>query len=83
MLTGPDTVGLGEGTAVLVGGRTGLGLVTRLGDPVGASVDEAVAGGVGVVRLDGRGELPVGAVSLHPASAVNTTSAPTSLTLRR
>ena len=79
MLTGPDTDGRREGTAVLVGGRTGVGLV-------GVSVDEVVAGGVGpvdeVVRLDGSGEPLVGA-SLHPASAVNTTSAPTSLTVRR
>lgn len=82
MLTGPDT-GLGRGEGTAVDGRTGVGL----GEPVGASVDDVVAGGAGlvdgVVRLDGRGELLVGAVSLHPASAVSTTSAPTSLTRRR
>ena len=70
-VTGPVAVGLAV-VGVAVADGDGGAVVAGLGGP---ELDGA--------ELDGRGELPDGAVSLHPASAVTTTRAPTSLTPRR
>ncbi|MEV6267932.1 hypothetical protein AB0L64_12225 [Kribbella sp. NPDC051936] len=79
IVTGPAAVGL-------------AGVGVRAGD-AGAELDGAGFDGVAVVGgsvvvggaelVDGRGDSPDGATSLHPASASTTTRTPTSLTPRR
>jgi len=80
-VTGPVAVGLAV-VGVAVADGDGGAVVAGLGGPEldGPELDGPELDGA---ELDGRGELPDGAVSLHPASAVTTTRAPTSLTPRR
>ncbi|MET9269021.1 hypothetical protein [Kribbella sp. NPDC003557] len=95
IVTGPATVGLADvgvrlGEAVADGGveLDGAGLDGAAVDGEAALVDgSAVVGGSAAVGgaelVDGRGDSPDGATSLHPASASTTTRAPSSLTPRQ
>lgn len=82
MLAGPVTagfvVGVGRGVEGFAEGvgRVGGGLVGRLVGSAGVLVVEGLV-------TDGGDDCPAGSVSLHPTSAVTSTNAPTSLTLRR
>jgi hypothetical protein len=80
ILTGPTgfgDVGRGvEGDAARVGW---VGCVVGLD----LGLDALVVGRLDVAGADGGDDWPAGSVSLHPASAVSSTNAPASLTLRR
>jgi hypothetical protein len=78
MLTGPAAVdGFGVGLADGVLGRS-VGELEAEGDLV------AVDAGPGVVEdPDVDEDSPAGVVSLHPTSALNSRSTPTTLTIRR
>ncbi|MGW5187866.1 hypothetical protein ACWEOO_01325 [Kribbella sp. NPDC004138] len=83
IVTGPAAVGL-AGVGVRLGERAGDGGAELDGvgfDGVPLVGGSAVVGGAELV--DGRGDSPDGATSLHPTSASTTTRAPTSLTPRR